>query len=179
MIVVPLAKEGSMSSRVKAIPVAVLAIAISASPVVWVAAQEASQSELAVAAQVAKNAPQLGEFNNILPRLATATKDRLIRQRPELYLQIAAAVDAMALQEAVRRPELDAAFAAVWAKYFTEEELVAINAFFGSAAGARYKELAGAVGRDIIQVSGEWSNRVGEELLQKSIAQLKQQGFDF
>ena len=168
-----------MSSLDRPVRIAMLVAAIVAGPVIWAAAQEISASKLAVARQVAKNAPQLGQFDNILPGLATTAKDRLIRIRPELFKEISATVDAVALELAVRRAELDADFARAWAKHFTEEELVAINAFFGSPIGEKYKVTATLVGRDLIQASNNWTNRVGDELLEKSIAELRQRGFDF
>jgi len=168
-----------MSSLDRIARVAALLAAVAAWPVLWATAQEITASELAAARSVARSAPQLGDFNNILPRLATTTKDRLIRVRPELFQQIGSAVDTMALELAPRRTELDTDFARAWARHFTEEELVAINGFFGSEVGMKYKETAPIVGRELIQASGNWTNRVGDELYEKSIAELRRQGFDF
>ncbi len=164
----------------KAMLIALFSTALLAAPLTPVAAEEISPSQLQAAQAVAKSAPALGDFDLILPQIAARTKDQLISQRPDLYQDIGKVVDAAALKLASRRAELDNDIARVWAKNFTENELQAINAFFSSDVGKKYKEVAAAtVGPDILKAVKNWSNRVGSELLDSSKQDLKKMGYDF
>ncbi len=157
---------------------ALLAGAFTAAALIPAAAQEISESRLAAAEMVAKSAPALGNFDNILPGLATEAKDRLIRVRPDLYKEISAVVDEVALKLAARRAELDNDIARIWAKNFTEEELKAINDFYTSDVGEKLKANLSSMGEDILRASRSWTNRVSDELLDKSREELKQRGYE-
>ena len=163
----------------KSIFVVFIAVAVGAGA--WpmpAAAQEISPSRLAAAGRVALSAPTIRDWDVILPQLATQVKDRLIAQRPDLFREIAVAVDETALEIAAeRRAELDNDIARIWARAFTEDELIAIDAFFSSDVGVKYKEVASkTVGPEIVQASRNWRNRLGDELLEKSTAALARMG---
>lgn len=162
----------------KTIRIALLAGGLAAGPLNWGMAQEISESRLAAAEAVAESAPALGNFDNILPGLSIEIKDRLIRARPDLYKEISEVVDDVALKLAVRRADLDNDIVRVWAKRFTEDELNAINAFFSSDIGKKYKENAAAVGDEILKASRSWSNRLADELNEKSREELKNRGHE-
>lgn len=169
-----------MSSIGKTILIALLGTAIAAGTLRPAAAQEISESTLAAAQLVTKSAPTIRDWNVLLPELSTQTKDLLIRRRPDLYKEIGTVVDEAALKLAARRTDLDNDIARVWAKYFTEDELVAINTFFSSEVGTKYKEVAAkSVAPEIIKAGNNWTNRVGDELLEKSMEELKKMGFEF
>lgn len=142
-------------------------------------AQDISESHLAAARAAVTSARTAEGFNNVLPALAEQVQTTLIAQRPDLHKEITAAVDAMALSLAVRRGDLDNDVARIWAKAFSEEELLAITAFYKSPAGTKLAEIGSQVLQDSLQVVQGWSQRVGEELLEKSREELKRQGIDF
>src|SRR5947207_14057540 len=81
-------------------------------------AQEISATKLAIAKQVAKNAPALGNFDGILPDLMVDTKMRLINLRPDLYKQISTAVEAAASALVPRRNDRENDHARASAKGF-------------------------------------------------------------
>jgi hypothetical protein len=169
-----------MSPISQPLRIALLAAAIVAGPLTFVAAQEISQSHLAAAERLTLSAPQIGDWDRYLPGVAAATTDRLIRQRPDLFRQITDVVDAVAVKLVPRRAELDNDIARIWAKNFTEEELVAIDAFFSSGLGKKYKDVAvKTVGPDILQAAKNWRSRLGDEMLAEATAELKKQGFEF
>ncbi len=137
---------------------------------------EISEAKLALAKQVVKNVPALGNFDGILPDLMFDTQTRLINVRPDLYKQIAAVVEATASALVARRTDLDNDIARAWARSFSEDELRAINAFFVSPAGAKYKALAPQVGQDIIQAGQNWTDRLAGEMYDRALAELRRQG---
>jgi len=168
-----------MSSIAKTLLIAVFGAAVAAGSFSLAAAQEISPSQLAVAEEVTKNAPQIGNFDVLLPQVATMMKDKLIAQRPDLYKEITQVVDGDALKLVPRRADLDKDIARIWAKSFTEDELKAINDFFSSDVGEKYKKVAAStVGPDIIKASQNWRDRVRGELLDMVTADLKKMGHE-
>jgi len=163
----------------KKLSATVVAIALAAAGLAAASAQEISAARLALAKQVALNAPTLGNFDGILPDLMVDTKMRLINLRPDLYRQISTVVEAAASALVPRRADLDTDVARAWAKAFTDDELKAINAFFNSDAGKKYKAVAPQVGQDIIQTGQDWADRLSGELYDRALADLKKQGFQF
>lgn len=142
-------------------------------------AQELSASHIAIAVEVVRAAGATRGFDTVLPRLANQVIDRLIRLRPDLHSQIAAAVEAAAIKLAIRRTELDTDIGRIWAKYFTEDELRSLLAFYTSDAGKKFSEVGPLAVAEALQAVDRWSGRVGEELLEKSREELRNQGIEF
>ena len=142
-------------------------------------AQEVSPEHIAVAVEVVKNAGATRGFDNVLPRLASQIIDRLIRVRPDLHQQITAAVEVVALKLAARRTELDTEVARIWAQQFTQDELTYLLEFYTSEAGKKFSEIGPLVVAESLQAVERWSGRVGEELLEKTREELRNQGHDF
>jgi len=142
-------------------------------------AQEITASHLAVALDVVKSAKASRGFDSVLPLLAEQVENKLIRVRPDLNKEIVAAVEDAALKLSARRSDLDNDVARIWAKAFSEEELNTIAAFYKSPAGQKFADVGAQVVAESYQAVGHWSDRVGEELLQKSKDGLKAQGVTF
>ena len=142
-------------------------------------AQEITASHLAVALDVVKSAKASRGFDNVLPLLAEQVENKLIRVRPDLNKEIVVAVEDAALKLSSRRADLDKDVARIWAKAFTEEELQTIATFYKTSAGQKFADVGAQVVAESYQAVGHWSDRVGEELLQKSKDGLKAQGITF
>ncbi|HVZ15251.1 MAG TPA: DUF2059 domain-containing protein [Bauldia sp.] len=155
-----------------------LGVALMAVPAVS-HAQEISPSQLAAALDAVHATRALRDFDQILPKLAIQAENRLIAQRPDLSKQIMTAVEAAATKLVSRRVDLDNDAARIWAKAFTEDELKAIAAFFKTPAGQKYANVEGQLYTDTLNVVGQWQDRLGDELLQQSHAELKAAGVDF
>ena len=143
------------------------------------AAQEVSQSHLDAALEAVKSAGAARGFDSVLPAIADRVKSRLIRVRPDLHQEISATVEAMALQLTPRRTDLDTAVARVWARSFTEDELVTIAEFYKSPTGQKFAEIGPRVIQESLREVESWSTRVGEELYEKSREDLTKQGYEF
>jgi uncharacterized protein len=131
-------------------------------------AQEITQSHLGAALDALKASPAARSYDDLLPAVAEAVKSQLINIRPDLHTQISETVDKVVLSLVPRRTDLDNDLARVWAKGFTEDELVTIAAFYNSPAGKKFNQIGPQVIADAYQVAQNWANRVREELLQKS-----------
>lgn len=142
-------------------------------------AEEVTDAHLAAALDAVHAAKTSKGFDNLLPLLSQQTQNKLIRIRPDQHQLIAQVVDAEALALVARRADLDNDVARIWAKYFSEDELVAITAFYKSPAGSKLAEIGPKVVGETLQSVKGWSDRVGEELFEKSREDLKKKGVDF
>lgn len=141
-------------------------------------AQELSTEHVALAVEVVRSAGATGGFDAVLPRLASRVIDRLINLRPDLYKEIAAATEAVALKLAVRRTELDTEVGRIWAQNFNEEELKTLLAFYNSDAGKKFSRVGPVMVQQSLQAVERWSQRVGAELLDKTREELRNQGIE-
>jgi hypothetical protein len=152
-----------------------IALAIAAPAV----ADEISPSHLQAALDALRSAKASSNFDMLLPTIVDKVKNQLIQIRPDLHNEISEIVDAVALKLIPRRVDLDNDIARIWAKAFSEDELVSIATFYKSPAGQKFSTTGPAVLSDTFQAAKAWSDRVGEELLQKSRDELKAKGVDF
>ncbi len=142
-------------------------------------ADEITPEHLAAALE-AVNASSAGRtYDNVLPLISEKVQDQLIRARPDLYQKITDVVQGVALKLAARRTDLNNDIARIWANAFTEDELKVITAFYKSPAGAKFLETGPKVVADSLQSVKGWSDRVGEELLEKTREELKAEGVEF
>ncbi|MCB1487621.1 MAG: DUF2059 domain-containing protein [Bauldia sp.] len=156
---------------------AILALAVSlAAPV---GAQEITQSHLDAALDALRASPASRSYDNLLPAVAEQVKSQLILMRPDLHTQISETVDEVVLTLVPRRNDLDNDLARVWAKGFTEDELVTIATFYASPAGQKFNQIGPKVISDAFKVAEGWANRVREELVEKTQEALKNQGVEF
>jgi hypothetical protein len=139
-------------------------------------AQDISESHLRAALSVIAAQPAFEDYNGILPRLMTEVQGRLTVQRLDLYKEISTAAMDVALQLAARRADLNNDLARIWARSFTEEELNAIAAFFRSPAGMKLSELGPQMIESSNQAAQTWGERLGEELFQRTVAELQSRG---
>ncbi|MBB5751074.1 DUF2059 domain-containing protein [Prosthecomicrobium pneumaticum] len=158
---------------------AVLAAALSTGAVFSAHAQEVTQSHLDAALDAVTSAKTSRGFDNVLPLLSQQTQNRLIRLRPDQHTVIADVVEAQVLTLVARRRDLDNDVARIWAKHFTEQELKDIAAFYKSEAGKKLADIGPRVVGETLQSVKGWSDRVGEELYEKSLAALKEKGVEF
>lgn len=158
---------------------ALLAAAISSGALLPATAQEVTQSHLAAALDAVTSAKTSRGFDNVLPLLSQQTQNRLIRLRPDQHAAIAEVVEAEVLPLVARRKDLDNDVARIWAKHFSEQELKDIAAFYKSEAGKKLADIGPRVVGETLQSVKGWSDRVGEELYEKSLASLKAKGVEF
>jgi hypothetical protein len=142
-------------------------------------ADDVTPSHLAAALEAVHSAKASKGFDNFLPLLSEKVQDQIIRVRPDLYKQITDVVQQQALKLVARRADLDTDVARIWANAFSEEELKSITAFYKSPAGLKYSDLGPQVFSSQLQAVKAWSDRLGQELLDKSRAELKKQGVEF
>ncbi len=119
------------------------------------------------------------DFDLVLPNVATQVEGVLMQQRPDLYRQITATVQAAALELVQRRLDLNNDVARVWALVFTEDELRQITAFYQSPAGQKLALQGQPMMQQTVDALQAWSERLPNELLERTLAQFQAQNIDF
>lgn len=142
-----------------AVPVFVISLAPSA-------AQEPSQSHLDAAKAAISSTGTSAPLDNILPIMAEQAKSQLISGRPDIAAAISDIVDDATIALAPRRGDLENEVAAIYAKVFSEEELMAIAEFYRSGAGKKLLAEAPIIERQIKQASQTWGSGVRRDLSQ-------------
>lgn len=165
-----------MTARVVRVLTLFAALAASWSFAAPARAQEISESHLRAALAVIAAQPAFEDYNAILPRLVTEVQGRLTVQRLDLYKEISEASMAVGLELAARRADLNNDLARIWARAFTEEELLAIAAFFRSPAGSKLSRLGPQLIESSNQAAQTWAERLGEELFQRTVQELQNRG---
>lgn len=118
-------------------------------------------------------------FDKVLPLVSEQIQNRLLGQRPDLVEEIPATVQEVALKLIQRRKELDTTAGRIWAKSFTPDELKVITAFFRSPAGAKYLTAGPKAFGDSSAEMKKWSERIADEMYDKTLAAFKAKGIDF
>ena len=142
-------------------------------------ADEITPEHMAAALEAVHSAKASKGFDNVLPLISEKVQDQIIRLRPDLYQQITDVVQQEALKLVSRRADLDNDVARIWANSFSDDELKSITAFYKSPAGLKFVVVGPKVIGDSLQAVKSWSDHLGQELLEKSRAELKKQGVEF
>ncbi len=160
---------------ISAIALSVIAIL----PAGRASAQEITPSHLQAALEAVHALGTDRDFDLVLPNVATQVEGVLMQQRPDLYRQITATVQTAALDLVQRRLDLNNDIARVWALTFTEEELRQITAFYQSPAGQKLALQGQPMMQATVDTLQAWSERLSNELLERTLADFGRQNIDF
>lgn len=116
-------------------------------------------------------------FDDILPRLADQTRDLFIQSNPSLTVEIEEAAGEAALGLAKRRVELSRTVQLVWARRFSEAELVELAAFFETPAGKRFVENSPIISALSLGAARQWETAIAEAMVEDVRAKLREKGY--
>ncbi|WP_019223680.1 DUF2059 domain-containing protein [Bartonella rattaustraliani] len=105
------------------------------------------------------------QFDSFLPSAAQDIKNELISDDPNLAAAISDIVDKQALILAKRRSDLEKEVAHVYAKYFTQEELDTITAFYNSDTGKKFLTEVPNIGHDVYSTFNAWRSSLMQDLI--------------
>lgn len=127
-------------------------------------AQQPSESHLAAARKAIVATKATEAFDNILLESAQRIKDQLIGTSPDQVEKINAVVDEEAIALAVRRGDLEAEAARLFANAFTEAELIEITAFYNSPTGQKYLASTPILARELGKAARVWAGGINRDL---------------
>lgn len=127
-------------------------------------AQEISEAHLKAARDAISAEGATNSYDLLLPAAAQMLKTELIQQNPDLVDVITATVDEKALALASRRADLEREAALVYARTFSEAELVTIATFFNSEAGKKLLLQRPIVAREVTRAADIWQRGIQRDL---------------
>ncbi|MDN5928686.1 MAG: DUF2059 domain-containing protein [Hyphomicrobiales bacterium] len=144
-------------------------LALSAAPS---RADDISQSHMQAARDTIATVHATAKFDQILPAAAQALKGQLIQQNPNFQEDIISVVDEQTLALASRRGDLETESATDYAKAFTEDELKAITAFYGSPVGKKLFEKGPEVTAQLERAAQIWQRGIVRDLRDAVVKEL-------
>ena len=142
-------------------------------------AQEVTEAHLRAAWAAIQALGVNDEFDGALPDLAVQVQTVLLQRRPDLTNQITTTVNQVALDLVATRRAINDQAARIWAETFTEDELNTIVEFYNGEVGRKLAEVYPTVLGATVDAFQVWYQTTAEQLLQRSVAALEQQGFTF
>lgn len=129
-----------------------------------VSAQDITSEHLAAARKAIDATNATASFDNILLETAQRIKDQLIGTSPDQLEKINRVVDEEAIALAVRRGDLEAEAARLFANTFSLEELNDIANFFGSETGKKYQSSTPILARELGKAARVWATGINRDL---------------
>lgn len=159
-----------------ALSLVVLASGVLLSPGNTVLAQELTAEHLAAARTTIATTNATKKLNDILPSAVARISGQLISNRPDIEAEITTIVNATAIELAARRGDLEKEAAKIYARVFSQEELVQIGKFFGTETGKKFLNELPIIVREVDKAARVWGTGINRDLSQKVTEKLKKDG---
>ncbi len=128
-------------------------------------AQEFSESHMEAARQVVAATKGLSSFDDILPLLAEQTRTLFIQSDPARTQEVVDVSTEVALKLASRRAELNRMIYEVWARRFSEEELLKLAEFYNTPLGEKLAENGPTITALAIGAARQWQDMISTEMV--------------
>ena len=115
-------------------------------------------------------------FDPIIVGVVEQTKVALVQTNPQLSRDLDAVSAQLRGEYAPRREELVAEAAKFYAQRFTEQELKEIVAFLRTPTGKKMVAQEPLALEDTFQYVQQWSQRIGEDVMNRFRAEMKKKG---
>ena len=139
-------------------------------------AQQAAPAAVAAAREVVELKGGTAMFDPIIIGVVEQTKVALLQTNPQLARDLDAVSAQLRSEYAPRREELVAEAAKFYAQRFTEQELKEIVAFLRTPAGKKMVAQEPLALEDTFQYVQQWSQRIGEDVMNRFRAEMKKKG---
>lgn len=128
-------------------------------------AQEFSESHIDAARKVVTATKALSSFDDILPILAEQTRTLFIQSDPSRTQEVIDVSTEVALKLAPKRTELNNTIYEVWARRFSEEELLQLAEFYQSPIGTKLAENGPTITALAIGAARQWQDKISTEMV--------------
>jgi hypothetical protein len=139
-------------------------------------AQQATPGAVAAAREVVELKGGAQMFDPIIIGVVEQTKVALLQTNPHLARDLDAVSAQLRNEYAPRREEIVAEAAKFYAARFTEQELKEIVAFLRTPAGKKMVTQEPLALEDTFQYVQQWSQRIGEDVMNRFRAEMKKKG---
>ncbi|UXN04050.1 DUF2059 domain-containing protein [Bartonella sp. HY406] len=127
-------------------------------------AQSVTEGHLQAARKAISAIHATDQFDSFLPDTARELKNELMRRDPNLQKDISEIVNEQALALVSRRADLEREAAYAYAKYFSEQELNDIAAFYNSEAGKKLLSKGPEAVGETIKAFDVWRQAIAQDL---------------
>lgn len=139
-------------------------------------AQAPSPEALAAAKDVIATMHLDEQLSAILPGIIKNQKPAIVQGRAEVDRQYDALAPLILEGFKARMSELTDAAAIIYARHFSTEDLLALNAFYKTPLGQRLLQKLPTVTQETILAGGKFGRSVGEDMEKRMIEELRKKG---
>jgi hypothetical protein len=162
----------SVKHFIKLASVAAIGWSLLAAPVL----AQSTPGAVAAAREVVELKGGTAMFDPIIVGVVEQTKVALVQTNPQLSRDLDAVSAQLRGEYAPRREELVAEAAKFYAQRFTEQELKEIVAFLRTPTGKKMVAQEPLALEDTFQYVQQWSQRIGEDVMNRFRAEMKKKG---
>jgi len=139
----------------------------------------ASMDALAAARELVITMKMSDQLKTLVPMLVKNMKaNMLVGRSPEFVRDFEAVMPALMAAFEQRYDELTDVLAGVYAANFTADELHDMATFYRSPTGQKVLQLVPVVAQQSMQVGQAYGHRIGEEIRQRAIEEMRKMGHD-
>jgi len=165
-----------MRGRIRLIGLPSLLILVSLLSAPPATAQAPSPEALAAAKDVIATIHLDEQLSAILPAIIKNIKPSIVQGRAEVDRHYDALAPLMLEGFKARMSELSDAAAIIYARNFSTEDLLALNAFYKTPLGQRLLQKLPTVTQETILAGGKFGKSVGEDIEKRMIEELRKRG---
>jgi hypothetical protein len=153
---------------------AIAAALFAAGPVrAQTAATSIASENLAAARDLLRAMKAADQYKAMVPTLLANLKPTIVQNRREVEKQYDAMMPALQQHEMQRVDELTEAVAAIYARYFTVDELHDIAAFYGTATGQKLIEVSPTISAQNVEAVRQFAREVADDVKKQMGEQLE------
>jgi len=135
-----------------------------------------TQDALAAARELVQVARAADQLKLILPSIIQALKPAVVQGRPEVERDFDAFAPALLDNMSARLPEFADEIVLIYARNFTPGEMREMTAFYRTPVGQKLLEKLPTVTQESMRAGQAWGQRIGAEVQNRMIEELRKRG---
>ena len=141
-------------------------------------AQALSPEAVAAAKELVETMHLNDQYNALMPTIMKNLKPMIVQGRADVERQYDALAPAIVDAFRERISEMSEAAALVYAKNFSVDDIHALNDFYKTPAGQKFREKMPAISAEMMVVGQKLGRSIGGEVQQRMIEELRKKGIN-
>jgi hypothetical protein len=137
-----------------------------------------TQDALAAARELVQVARATDQLKLILPTIIQALRPAVVQGRPQVEKDFDAFAPALLDNMSARLPEFAEQIILIYARNFTPGEMREMTTFYRTPVGQKLLEKLPTVTQESMRVGQAWGQRIGAEVQNRMIEELRKKGHD-
>jgi uncharacterized protein len=139
-------------------------------------AQAPSPEAVAAAKELVETMHLNDQYNAIMPTIMKNLKPMIVQGRADVERQYDALAPAMVDAFRERMSEMSEAVALVYAKNFSVDDLHALNEFYKTPTGQKFREKMPAISQEMMGAGMKFGQSIGGEVQKRMVDELRKKG---